>query len=114
MNNPACEDQKNTGPLPEGQYEFNTSSLQTNDFFTALARLAVGLGDWGSFRVPLTPYPGVADGRGGFYLHGGSFLGSAGCIDVGGGIFGDDATTWLLGTINSDPDGIVGVQVLSN
>lgn len=113
MNNTDCEDQKNTGPPPEGQYEFNTADVQTNDFATAIARLVSGLGDWGSFRVPLTPYPGTADGRGGFFLHGGSFPGSAGCIDVGGGIFGDDGTSWLLGTINSDPDGLVGVQVVA-
>ena len=40
--------------------------------------------DWGSHLVRLTPTGGTNTyGRDGFYLHGGRFPGSAGCIDVG-------------------------------
>ena len=43
-------------------------------------------GDWGHYRVGLTPAVGNAVfGRGGFMLHGGNTPGSKGCIDVGSG-----------------------------
>jgi hypothetical protein len=47
------------------------------------------LGDWGDYRVPLHPASGTdtldstGQPRGGFFLHGGKYPGSAGCIDVG-------------------------------
>jgi hypothetical protein len=71
-----------------------------------------GLGDWGSFRAALEPYPNTdTRGRDGFYLHGGATAGSKGCIDVGGGFFGDEQTARLVQDILSDPDGVVGVLV---
>jgi len=42
------------------------------------------LADWGHARVPLHPLsPTNTYGRDGFFLHGGIFKGSAGCVDVG-------------------------------
>lgn len=36
---------------------------------------------------------------------------SAGCIDVGGGLFGDDTTNRLLQDLRADPDGIIPLVV---
>ncbi len=50
----------------------------------------------------ICPLPGTKRfGRTGFYLHGGYWDGSAGCIDIGGGIFGNDK---LLEDLRRDPD----------
>jgi hypothetical protein len=38
---------------------------------------------WGNYRAPIYPLPGTNTyGRGGFYVHGGTFPGSHGCIDL--------------------------------
>ena len=69
-------------------------------------------GDWGDWRVPLHPSAGTnAFGRGGFFLHGGMFPGSAGCIDAGGGLFGDEITDRIMRDILNDPDGRIPVIV---
>ncbi len=53
--------------------------------------------DWGDWYVPLNPVPGTEIfGRSGFYLHGGVFPGSAGCIDIGGGVIGNENTKKLM------------------
>jgi hypothetical protein len=39
-----------------------------------------------------------------FYLHGGETPGSSGCIDTGGGMFGDDVTKLLIRDLQADPD----------
>jgi hypothetical protein len=49
--------------------------------------------------------------RPGFYMHGGSLPGSAGCIDVGGGVFGNAETDQLLNDIINDPDGKIPVFI---
>ena len=70
--------------------------------------------DWGSFRVPIRPEAGtLVPGRdpSSFKLHGGRRPGSAGCIDVGGGIFGDSMTQRLLKDLRSDPDGRIPLIV---
>src|SRR2546422_886916 len=86
------------GPIPPGTYTINTSEIREPGAFWSALRNSVR-GDWGSFRVPIYPLPGVKvpGGRGGFFLHGGSRPGSAGCIDVGGGVFGSDVTRRVLG-----------------
>jgi hypothetical protein len=68
--------------------------------------------DWGSFRAALVPSMTTNTfERDGFYLHGGQFIGSAGCIDAGGGLFGDEDTERILEYLRLDPDGIVEVIV---
>lgn len=52
-----------------------------------------------------------AYGRDGFFLHGGNFPGSAGCIDIGGGIHGDATTDFVRDELRRDPDGIIEVNV---
>ena len=42
--------------------------------------------DWGSHNVPLEVIKNNNSSRSNFYLHGGFFKGSAGCIDAGSSI----------------------------
>jgi len=110
QNNPKCSANKNQGPLPPGKYQLNVSEIsQLGAFGTLLRQLR---GDWGSWRVPLHPLPATnVMGRSGFFLHGGQIPGSAGCIDFGGGIFGNSLTDELLQDIRNDPNGIVPLTV---
>jgi Protein of unknown function (DUF2778) len=67
----------NTGPIPAGNYWINPSELWERPWFS---RQTAG---WGNYRITLRIYPGtVTHGRGGFFIHGGSTPGSAGCIDL--------------------------------
>jgi len=70
---------KNTGPLPEGKYTINPKEIKGIRYFLRHLK-----GDWGRFRVVLHPSKDTRTyGRDGFFLHGGEYPGSAGCIDVG-------------------------------
>lgn len=83
---PADAGKPSTGPLPPGEYSVDPGGIGywgpipwPGTDFTG------GHGSWGDARAPLTPKPGTnTHGRGGFMLHGGDDVGSAGCIDVGG------------------------------
>jgi len=111
LNNSSCADKPYEGPIPPGDYEANTGDL--SDPGAVGDWLRNRLGDWGDWRVPLTPADGTdTQGRDGFFLHGGEDPGSAGCVDVGGGETGDSTTDRLLGDLKSDPDGVVPVTVL--
>lgn len=113
MNNPNASSQPWSGPIPPGQYQAESAAALTGiSPLGSAARVLFGRGDWGSFRVPLVAYPGTDTfGRDGFFLHGGAFEGSAGCIDVGGGFFGNSDTERLIQDILNDPDGLVDVIV---
>ena len=50
--------------------------------------------------------------RDNFFLHGGSLPSSAGCIDIGGGLCGNQQTDQLLADLQNDSDGIVELQVV--
>ena len=66
------------GPIPPGNYSLDPSQISEGGFLRNL------LGDWGKYRLPLTPDSSTNTyGRDGFFLHGGKKPGSAGCIDVG-------------------------------
>lgn len=108
MNRPECECKKNTGPIPRGNYMAFMWNLSNPGAFGDLLRNMRG--DWGDWRVPLTPIGGTST-RSGFFLHGGSNPGSAGCIDAGGGIWGDANTDRLLNDLLQDPDGKVPLTV---
>jgi RHS repeat-associated protein len=109
-NDPECSDKEDTGPIPPGDYNANAGDLTDPGFVGDVARNARG--DWGDWRVPAKPSPGTnTRGRSGFFLHGGRFSGSAGCIDFGGGGFGNDATDKLKRDILNDPDGVVPIKV---
>lgn len=104
----------NRGGIPSGNYTIDTTKVQQLTVWQTIKRNRPGPGggDWGSWNTPLIPNPGTNTfNRSGFYMHEGMFPGSAGCIDVGGGIFGNDLTKQLLRDILSDPDKRVPVLV---
>jgi hypothetical protein len=69
-----------TGPIPEGIYWLNPGQLWENAWYKAASTNA-----WGNFRITIHPFTTtVTFGRGGFFIHGGSTPGSAGCIDLTG------------------------------
>ncbi|MES9991690.1 MAG: tlde1 domain-containing protein [Candidatus Thiodiazotropha sp.] len=110
QNVPSCSDEENTGPIPPGDYTANTQELTNPGIIGDIGRNT--LGDWGDWRIPIVPLPGTNTyGRGGFFLHGGMFPGSAGCVDFGGGIFGNNATNQLQNSLLLDPDGIIPITV---
>jgi len=110
MNNPDCADQNDKGPIPSGLYEIIPSELNDLSVLKTIKRLISGDGDWGDFSVPIHKSPGsqcvVGCDRGGFYIHGGVKIGSAGCIDIGGGISGDATTNRLKNDIKNSKSNI--------
>ena len=107
QNKSKCEQTADKGPLPRGKYEIYPSQIDNPSLMDDLRRnflneRAEGGGDWGDWRVRIYPLPGTNRfGRTGFYLHGGYLNGLAGCIDIGGGIFGNDK---LLKDLLGDPN----------
>ncbi len=82
------------GPIPEGEYIVNMNKTQrwddlgfiqkTGAFFDK-GRFPGGTIAWGSERVDITPVglnPFAIRQRSGFTIHGGTYPGSAGCIDL--------------------------------
>jgi hypothetical protein len=66
------------GPIPPGTYTLDPKDISKGSFLRDLT------GDWGDFRVPLKATDSTNTfGRDGFFLHGGTDPGSAGCLDVG-------------------------------
>lgn len=74
---------KGRGPIPPGEYAFNTRDIDKVHGLRYLWRRVVH-GDWGHYYVRLHPAPDTQMyGRDGIYIHGGDTPGSAGCIDLG-------------------------------
>jgi RHS repeat-associated protein len=113
-NNPNYEHIPDKGPIPRGEYYIDSKQIDNPSFRDDLKRNFFdphdeGGGDWGDWRVRIYPRPNTKRyGRTGFYLHGGYFSGSSGCIDYGGGIFGNDH---LLNDLKLDQDGIIPLVV---
>lgn len=116
MNDPSCADKPWEGPVPPGEYTLNTDQISDPGTLKDWARngFGVGLGgDWGDFRVPIKPDGDTkTHGRDGFFIHGGEDPGSAGCIDVGGGTYGDSQTDQFLEDIKGDANGEVELVVV--
>lgn len=69
------------GPIPAGQYWVQPLQLWENNWLKSA--LHSPRGAWGNYRLTIHPYPGTQTyGRGGFFIHGGTAAGSAGCIDL--------------------------------
>lgn len=69
------------GPIPTGDYWIQPQELQSNAWY----RLRNPRAAWGNHWITIHPYPATQTyGRGGFFIHGGSTPGSAGCIDLSG------------------------------
>jgi RHS repeat-associated protein len=114
-NQSECQNKKDTGPIPAGVYFMNAEEISEPSAAGDIARLVRSREDWGSFRVRIHHVNGLAPepfGRSEFFLHGGMFSGSAGCIDVGGGLFGNARTRQILQDLRSDPDHVIPVIVL--
>jgi hypothetical protein len=72
---------RSQGPIPAGQYWVQPSQLWENNWVKNL--VTAPRGAWGNFRLTIHPYPLTeTHDRGGFFIHGGSSAGSAGCIDL--------------------------------
>lgn len=70
---------RDQGPIPEGEYWIQLHELQENSWY----RLRNPRPAWGDFWITIHPYPATeTHGRGGFFIHGGTAPGSAGCIDL--------------------------------
>jgi RHS repeat-associated protein len=127
MNNPDCAkdsaEYKGKGPTPIGSYTINTKSIEMIDTPKTAAKVGKVIGtairsvtgvrvspDWGSFRIPLNPNYSTQF-RDGAYLHGGSFPGTIGCVDIGGGEFGDSRTRSVLKMLRTDSDYSVAFTV---
>ena len=69
----------NLGPIPEGNYWINPEELQENAWW----RFRNPRDAWGNYWITIHVYPETNTyERGGFFIHGGSAEGSAGCIDL--------------------------------
>lgn len=67
------------GPIPESEYWIQPAELQENAWY----RLRNPRAGWGNYWITIHPYPSTETyKRGGFFIHGGSTPGSAGCIDL--------------------------------
>ena len=118
MNNPKEEHiragtKRSVGPIPKGNYYILKKDMDDPnwvwDFFI---RNQLGLGpDWGDWRIKVRSVGKPKYGRTKFYMHGGQDLGSAGCIDLGGGIYGDENTNAVRDAILADPDGKIELEV---
>lgn len=66
------------GPIPAGTYWIKPDELWENAWYKPAPTRA-----WGKYRITIHPFSTtVTHGRGGFFIHGGTVAGSAGCIDL--------------------------------
>lgn len=113
-NSSSCMSAPFEGPIPVGMYYIDPADLSDPNIIGDLARnyRPDSPGDWGDFRVRIKPFSSTNTfGRDGFFLHGGSYSGSAGCIDVGGGILGNQQTNLLKLAIRAS-SGAIFLQVI--
>ncbi|MBK8812830.1 MAG: DUF2778 domain-containing protein [Acidobacteria bacterium] len=127
LNNPDCavDDEKNKdkGPIPIGNYTIASSNMvdltepgasKTGKLLGTRVRKVFGTAvtpDWGSFRISIQPDEKLKV-RSEFFLHGGSFPGSKGCIDIGGGEYDDDNTQTMIKIKAGDIDGKIPLKVI--
>lgn len=100
MNNPNTTNVQNYGAIPKGEYYLYPSEFADPNLIRDLYRNVVQQLDWGDWLIKLHPEAHTNTyGRSGFHLHCGSYPGSAGCIDIGGGIRGNNITETLKSDI---------------
>jgi RHS repeat-associated protein len=72
------------GPLPNGEYYLDPREIGRSSWLPFGNDYFPFWGDWENCRVALHPKRRTNTfGRSGFFIHGGTEMGSAGCIDVG-------------------------------
>jgi hypothetical protein len=78
---PARQRLRDAGPIPAGTYWLDPDQLvNLSERWLYSWRFE---GAWGTHRITIHPFDSTrAFGRGGFFIHGGSSAGSAGCIDL--------------------------------
>lgn len=70
------------GPIPSGTYWIQPSQMWASKWYNFATR-----GAWGDHRITIHVMPGtVTFNRGGFFIHGGTHPGSAGCINLHAGM----------------------------
>ncbi|MBN3850297.1 MULTISPECIES: tlde1 domain-containing protein [Burkholderiaceae] len=102
---PARQREHNTGPIPSGRYWILPSQMWENHWYSLAPRAA-----WGDHRITIHIYPGTQTyGRGGFFIHGGTHAGSAGCINlhIEMEAFARDLNEWVA----SSPDCYIPLTV---
>jgi hypothetical protein len=73
----------NGGPIPEGIYWINPDELWERGWLKSVFLPESHERGWGDFRVTIHPFTTTETYcRGGFFIHGGTDPGSAGCIDL--------------------------------
>jgi hypothetical protein len=73
------QQQSNKGPIPEGPYWIRPDELWENAWY----KLNAPTSAWGNYRITIHPFTTTeTHKRGGFFIHGGTTPGSAGCIDL--------------------------------
>jgi hypothetical protein len=101
MNDSSYEHVPHSGPIPRGKYSINPGDVVI--WPRPWAALARGLGgsDWGHWRVAITKisFENAKLTRDKFFVHTGDTPGSAGCIDVGGGVSGSDDSEEIVNII---------------
>jgi hypothetical protein len=114
MNNPTpeCLAESFKGPVTPGGYTIRSSEV--DDPVAAYDRVReFFLGDWGDWRVRLHPAaPVTANARTNFFMHCGADTGSAGCIDIGGGLSGNTTTDRVKDAIERASNQTVCLEVI--
>jgi len=82
MNNPKSQNTPDGGIIPQGNYSFKNTGWDHLNLYQQAKRFATFSGDWGEYNVRLTPLT-YTGSRNNFFIHGGYFEGSHGCIDAG-------------------------------
>lgn len=100
----SCQRASFKGPIQVGDYYLSPQELTDPNTVGDVLRnfRPDSPGDWGDWRIPIHPKTGTRTWeRDNFFLHGGRFEGSAGCIDVGGGLTGTQNTDLLRDLIKA-------------
>ena len=104
-NSQARQHESREGPIPAGRYWIQPSQMWTNHWYNLAPRAA-----WGNHRITIHVFPGTDTyGRGGFFIHGGTHAGSAGCINLHGGM--EDLFRTLKATTAKSPDCYIPLTV---
>ncbi|NRF85542.1 DUF2778 domain-containing protein [Burkholderia gladioli] len=93
------------GPIPAGTYWIQPSQMWTNRWYNIAPRSV-----WGDHRITIHIMPGTMTfNRGGFFIHGGSHTGSAGCINLHSGM--EKFVKDLEAVVKNSPDCYISLTV---
>lgn len=109
MDKPSCVKIRDKGPIPPGTYWIKPKEMSKATIYRRMSNFVRGFSDdssygsdWGDWRITLHPDASTDTfGRNGFFIHGGKQKGSKGCIDIGGGDYGNKLTDQLYKDITS-------------